>query len=130
VTGLRCGRSGVRIPLRTKDIFSETSTWALGPTQLRINRSRGSFEEKRSRSVKLLAHLHLMLWLRLIGPTGLPLYPLYANMAWTRAALPLLRISYYGICTGHMERQQMECADRSTTGNVQPITGHEGPHGE
>ena len=51
MTRLRGGRSGVRIPLRQKDIiFSETSIWAPQP---RINGFRGSFEGKSGRSVKL-----------------------------------------------------------------------------
>jgi hypothetical protein len=70
----------------------------MGTTQPRMKGSRGSFEGLSGRSVKLSAHFHLMLRLRLIGVIGLPLRPLYAIMVRTGAALPLFcRIKRLGL---------------------------------
>jgi len=68
-------------------LFSKTSRLALGSTQLPI---QGSFHAVSGQGVKLTAHLHLVLKLRMSA--AIPLLSLYAFMPWT------------GNCFLHMKR--------------------------
>jgi hypothetical protein len=80
---LRDGRSGVRIP------EGHTSTPALRPTQPPIQWVLS--RRKSDRGVKLVTHLHLVQRLRMSG--AVPLFLLYAFMAWTRKLLYFASIS-------------------------------------
>jgi hypothetical protein len=85
VTRLRAGRSGICVPAGARDFSLQKTIPALGPTQPPIQwvLSRRSCD----RGVTLTTD-RLAAGLRMSG--AVPLLPLYAFVAWTVEALPLI----------------------------------------